>query len=249
MSSFVEFSPLSSQVKTNNNYSLSSKPYNDLISFGSMRKQFIRIIPQYMSLENKKLFSKNKYSSNIEELNKYKQEIISLKESISLLQEKKQKKLEQIEQLRSLMRKVGNNNTNTNNNNFHVNNYHKERETRDQRNNDQRFRGISSNEKKHCFAANSTTTCEDTEGGLSLLPSSSGLSSGKDDDTAPESGKYKDQDNQEDFNLSISISNSSNISSYNDNCGWRCCFGIEKDNAGELKGLQRKDLALLEKEN
>ena len=246
MSSFVEISALSSQVNTNNDNSSSSKPYNDLLNFGSIRKQFIRIVPQYMSLENKKLYSKNKFISNIEELNKYKQEIISLKESISLLQEKKQRKLEQIEELRCLMRKVGNKQNNNSNNNFHINNYHKERETKDQRNNDQRFRGAS--DKKHRFAANTTTTCDDNEGGLSLLPSSSGLSSGKDDDTAPESGIY--QDNQEDFNLSLSNSNSSSTSSCGNNYrGWHCCFGVEKDKAAELKGLQEKDSPLLEKEN
>ena len=251
MSSFVEISPLSSQVNTYNNYSLSSKPYNDLITYGSIRKQFIRIIPQYTSLENKKIFSKNKFSSNIEELNKYKQEILSLKESISILKEKKQKKLEQIEELRCLMRKVGNNNENNNNNNFHINNYHKERETKDQRNNDQRFRGNSSIDKKQRFAANSTTTSNDNEGGLSLLPSSSGLSSGKDDDTAPESGIYQDRDNQEDFILSLSNSSSNSNSNCccNNNCGWRCCFGVEKDKASELKGMHEKDCALLEKEN
>ena len=248
MSSFVEISALSSQVNTNNDNSSSSKPYNDLLNFGSIRKQFIRIVPQYMSLENKKLYSKNKFSSNIEELNKYKQEIISLKESISLLQEKKQNKLKQIEELRCLMRKVGNKQNTTNNNNYHINNYHKERETRDQRNNDQRFRGAS--DKKHRFAANTTTTCEESEGGLSLLPSSSGLSSGKDDDTAPESGIYQDHDNQEDFNLSLSNSNSSSNSSCYNNCGgWRSCFGVEKDKARELKGLQEKDCALVEKED
>lgn len=246
MSSFVEISALSSQVNTNNDNSSSSKPYNDLLNFGSIRKQFIRIVPQYMSLENKKLYSKNKFTSNIEELNKYKQEIISLKESISLLQEKKQRKLEQIEELRCLMRKVGNKQNNNSNNNFHINNYHKERETKDQRNNDQRFRGAS--DKKHRFAANTTTTCDDNEGGLSLLPSSSGLSSGKDDDTAPESGIY--QDNQEDFNLSLSNSNSSSTSSCGNNYrGWHCRFGVEKDKAAELKGLQEKDSPLLEKEN
>ena len=37
----VEISALSSQVNTNNDYSLSSKPYNDLLNFGSIRKQFI----------------------------------------------------------------------------------------------------------------------------------------------------------------------------------------------------------------
>lgn len=248
MSSTLEICQFPSIVNTNNNSTSSPKSYNDLINYCSIRKQLLRIIPQYMSIGNQKIISKNKYSSNIEEFRKCKQEIISLKESISLLQEKKQNKLKQIEELRCLMRKVGNKQNTTNNNNYHINNYHKERETRDQRNNDQRFRGAS--DKKHRFAANTTTTCEESEGGLSLLPSSSGLSSGKDDDTAPESGIYQDHDNQEDFNLSLSNSNSSSNSSCYNNCGgWRSCFGVEKDKAGELKGLQEKDCALVEKED
>ena len=104
-------------------------------------------------------------------------------------------------------------------------------------------------DKKHRFAANTTTTCEESEGGLSLLPSSSGLSSGKDDDTAPEGGNYQDLDNQEDFILGISNSSSSYSSCSNNNLSWRCCFGVEKDKAEKPKGLQEKDCALVEKEN
>ena len=255
MSRVINTTPISSPINTDNNSTSTSQPYNDLINYCSLRKQFFRIIPQYMSIENKNLISKKKLSSNIEEFRKYKQEIISLKESIAILKEKKQRKLEQIEELRCLMRKVGNKQNNNysskvSDKNLHINNYHNERETKDQRNNDQRFRGNSINDKKHCNAANTKGTCEDTEGGLSLVPSTSGISSGKDDDTAPESGNYQDHDNQEDFILSISNSNSSSTSSFNNNRYWRCCFGVEKDKGGELKGLgSEKEFTLLEKES
>ena len=280
MSSTLEICQFPSIVNTNNNSTSSPKSYNDLINYCSIRKQLLRIIPQYMSIGNQKIISKNKYSSNIEEFRKCKQEIISLKESISLLKEKKQRKLDQIckqeiislkesisllkekkqrkldqiEELRRLMRKVGNKNNNNNSplkckDNYHVSNNHNERETREQRNNDQRFRGNSNNDKKQCFAKGTTGSCEDNEGGLSLVPSTSGLSSGKDDDTAPEGGNYQDLDNQEDFILSISNSSSSYSSCSNNNLSWRWCFGVEKDKAEKPKGLQEKDCALVEKEN
>ena len=254
MSSTLEICQFPSIVNTNNNSTSSPKSYNDLINYCSIRKQLLRIIPQYMSIGNQKIISKNKYSSNIEEFRKCKQEIISLKESISLLKEKKQRKLDQIEELRCLMRKVGNKNNNNNSplkckDNFPINAKYNDRETREQRNNDQRFRGNSNNDKKHCFAQGTTGSCEDNEGGLSLVPSTSGLSSGKDDDTAPEGGNYQDLDNQEDFILGISNSSSSYSSCSNNNVSWRCCFGVEKDKAEKPKGLQEKDCALVEKEN
>ena len=147
MSHFVEFTPVSSPVLTNNNSSSSPKSYNDLINYCSIRKQFSRIIPQYMSIQNKKLISNKKLSSNIEEFRKYKQEIISLKESISILKEKKKKKLEKIEELRSIMRKVGNKSNNypskCSEKNLHINNYHNERESKEQRNNDYEYNGNS----------------------------------------------------------------------------------------------------------
>ena len=170
------------------------------------------------------------------------------------MKEKKQRKLDQIEELRCLMRKVGNKNNNNNSplkckDNFPINTKYNDRETREQRNNDQRFRGNSNNDKKHCFAQGTTGSCEDNEGGLSLVPSTSGLSSGKDDDTAPEGGNYQDLDNQEDFILGISNSSSSYSSCSNNNLSWRYCFGVEKDKAEKPKGLQEKDCALVEKEN
>ena len=214
---------ISTPLNTNNDFS-SSQSYNDLINYCSIRKQFIRIIPQSMTIQNKKLISKNKkFSSNIEEYRKYKQEIISLKESISLLREKKQKKLEQIEELRCLMRKVGNKN-NSNNTVHSPIKYHNERESKEQRNNDQ----------------------DSVEGYLSLVPTTSDLSSGKDDDAAPEGGNYGESDAQCDF----IISNDSSSSSFNNSDGWhRCCFGNSKENNKALKGLEEKELSLLEKGN
>ena len=171
MSCSLEFSPKSSPINTTNNFSSSSQSYNDLINYCSIRKQFFRIIPQYMNINNKKLISQKKSSSSIEEYRKYKQEIISLKESIALLKEKKQKKLEQIEELRCLMRKVGNKQYNNYSKNNNINNYHHDRETKEQRNNDQRFRCNPNNDKKQqCCFDTTKGTSEDVEGGLSLMP-------------------------------------------------------------------------------
>ena len=241
MSCSVEFS---TPLNTNNDFS-SSQSYNDLINYCSIRKQFNRIIPQSMTIQNKKLISKNKkFSSNIEEYRKYKQEIISLKESISLLREKKQKKLEQIEELRCLMRKVGNKN-NSNNTVHSPIKYHNERESKEQRNNDQRFRCNSYDKKQRCFDC-TTGKSDSVEGYLSLVPTTSDLSSGKDDDAAPEGGNYGESDAQCDF----IISNDSSSSSFNNSDGWhRCCFGNSKENNKALKGLEEKELSLLEKGN
>jgi len=242
MSCSVKFS---TPLNTNNNFTSSSQTYNDLINYCSIRKQFIRLIPQYMYVQNQKLTSKNKiFSSSIEEYRKCKQEIISLKESIALLREKKQKKLEQIEELRCLMRKVGNKN-NSNNTTYSPIKYHNERESKEQRNNDQRFRCNGKDKKQQCFDCTKGTS-DSTEGYLSLVPSTSGLSSGKDDDTAPEGGNYAESDAQSDFIIINSWSSSSNNS-----CRSRCCcFGNEKENNKELKGLQEKEqLSLLEKGN
>jgi len=247
MSCSLEFSPKSSPINTTNNFSSSSQSYNDLINYCSIRKQFFRIIPQYMNINNKKLISQKKSSSNIEEYRKYKQEIISLKESIALLKEKKQKKLEQIEELRCLMRKVGNKQYNNYSKNNNINNYHHDRETKEQRNNDQRFRCNPNNDKKQqCCFDTTKGTSEDVEGGLSLMPSTSGISSGKDEDTAPEGGNYPEQDNQSDFILS----NSSSINSICNSDYWRCCFAAGNEKADSLKGLEGNgSSSLLEKEN
>ena len=86
--------------------------YKDLINYCSLRKQFSRIIPiYYMDYQKYDFITKQKHVSSIEEYEKLKHEIISLKESINILKSKKQKKIKEIEELRSLMGKIGNKKT------------------------------------------------------------------------------------------------------------------------------------------
>ena len=85
------------------------KDYNDLINYGSIKKQLSRIIPvYYMDYQNYAYNFKQNNFTNIEEYEKLKEEIISLKESIYILKSQKQQKLKEIEQLRCQMRKIGN---------------------------------------------------------------------------------------------------------------------------------------------
>ena len=85
------------------------KDYNDLINYGSIKKQLSRIIPvYYMDYQNYAYTYKRNNFTNIEEYEKLKEEIISLKESIYILKSQKQQKLKEIEQLRCQMRKIGN---------------------------------------------------------------------------------------------------------------------------------------------
>ena len=86
--------------------------YKDLINYCSLRKQFSRVIPvYYMDYQKHDFILKQKHVSSIEEYEKLKQEIISLKESINILKSKKEKKLKEIKELRSLMGKIGNKKT------------------------------------------------------------------------------------------------------------------------------------------
>ena len=88
--------------------------YDDLIGYYALRKQFTRIIPSYYTEVQKQSYkSKRQNNSNMEEYKKLKEEINIMKESIELLKESKQKKLKKIEDLRVLMRKVGNKQINT----------------------------------------------------------------------------------------------------------------------------------------
>ena len=247
MSSTNQISPISLKSFFEIDVELSSKSYNNLINYGSMRKQFSRLIPNYMNYQNKKYKFINNYSSNIEELKKLKQEIISMNESISLLKEKKQQKLEQIEELRCLMRKVGNKQNKYDYNNFNSITNNHQRETRDQKTNKQCFRGT--NKKQH--SENIKASNVEVEGGLSLMRSTSDISSGKDDEAAPEGGYEGDK--QGDF-IICEINNSSSKSFWknnsNRNCRYNnkdcsCCFAFKEYNGGELKHLQEKDCCLL----
>ena len=121
MSSSKQIIPISTQLIFGTKIHSKNLTYNDLINYISLRKQFSRLIPQYLNYQNKKYIKNRNFTSNIEVFRKLKQEIISMEESISSLKEKKQKKLEEIEQLRCLMRKVGN--KQNNNYNKGTNNY------------------------------------------------------------------------------------------------------------------------------
>ena len=186
-------------------------------------------------------------SSYIEELKKLKEEIISIKESITSLQEKKQQKLDQIEELRCLMRKVGNKQNNNNSiikgkNNFNIiPNYH-QREANDHKANKQCFKGTNKKQDSNTIKSPS----DEVDGGLSLMPSTSDMSSGKDDEAAPE-GKYEGDD-QADFILCENSSSSWSNNNRNCSCNkkdCRCCFVDKDDKGGELLRLQEKDDCLL----
>ena len=102
-SSFLSFKL---SFKSTNNYS--NQSYNELISFGSLRKQLLRQIPSYLNYINKKYQLTKIYPLNFEEFQKIKEEMLSIKKSINLLKKEKQKKLDEIAQLRCLMHQVRN---------------------------------------------------------------------------------------------------------------------------------------------
>jgi len=189
-----------------------SQSYSELMNYGSIRKQFARLIPQYMNYNNKNHSSTLKFYSDIEEYQKLKQEITSMKDSILILKEKKQKKLEQIEQLRCLMRKVGNRSYNNNNNN--KNNLHfvknNNRETSLNNNNGKYFRCDNEKQQQQKCDNNNKGSVDESDGALCLVPTTSGISSGKDDEAAPE-GNYQDSgDNHGDDFINNSSSNCCN---------------------------------------
>ena len=189
-----------------------SQSYSELMNYGSIRKQFARLIPQYMNYNNKNHSSTLKFYSDIEEYQKLKQEITSIKDSILILKEKKQKKLEQIEQLRCLMRKVGNRSYNNNNNN--KNNLHfvknNNRETSLNNNNGKYFRCDNKKQQQEKCDNNNKGSVDESDGALCLVPTTSGISSGKDDEAAPE-GNYQDSgDNHGDDFINNSSSNCCN---------------------------------------
>ena len=161
---------ITSSFNSNNNENILStnkKSYEDFIGYCALRKQFSRIIPSYyIEIQMQNNENRKQNNSSLEEYKKLKEEIKNVKQSIELLKESKQEKLKEIENLRNIMRKVGKKQISykerkqINNNNI-INYCSKEKG-----NNEQSLacRKVSSDE------------------GLSLAPSTSGLSSGKDDD-------------------------------------------------------------------
>lgn len=166
-----------------NNLTSNDQSYDDLINVCALRKQFSRIIPSYYTeIQKQGLKIKRQNISSIEEYKKLQEEIDMIQESIELLKEKKQKKLKEIENLRSLMRKVGNKKMtkedkkqiNIINNNI-INYCGKEKNTKDQ--------CVKCSERK---GSNGFKVSSDE--GLSMAQTLSGLSSGKDDDLGADEG-------------------------------------------------------------
>lgn len=118
-------STLTFAINNSDNYSTdNTQSYNDLIFYGSLYKQLNRRFPNYYSSESitypKK---KSNNSNNEEEYKKLKKEIMIMQESIEALKSSKQKKLDQIEELRCLMRKVGNKTATSKEKNYIKNNF------------------------------------------------------------------------------------------------------------------------------
>ena len=235
MSSSKLITPILSQDLFGINPQSKCQSYNDLINYGSIRKQFSHLIPQYIKYQNKKYISNSNFTSNIEEMNKLKQEIISMKESISLLKSRKQKKLEQIEELRCFMRKIGNKQNNYHNKensslNRISNYYQRETNINNNNNNDKCFRGNNKIINKKQVSDNIKGSSDEVEGGSSIMQSTSDLSSGK-DEPAQDEGDYKG-DNQCDFTLCFNICNNNNSSNKKDVLHY--CFKGEENNETKL---------------
>ena len=96
-----------------NSLNSNEQSYIDLINLCSIRKQFTRIIPSCYIEVKKYQNSKLIPTQNIEEFTKLKEEINLMKEKIDLLKYSKEKKIQQIEELRCLMRKVANKEVNS----------------------------------------------------------------------------------------------------------------------------------------
>ena len=182
MSAINNNSPIFDSNTNENILASNEKSYDELIGYCALRKQFARIIPSYYTeIQQQSFNNKRQNISSIEEYKKLKEEINIMKESIELLKESKQKKLKQIEELRILMRKVGNKQISCKekkhiNNNI-INNYcTREKPSAEQ----QGFRCMDSKDSS-CFKVSS-------DEGLSLAPTTSGLSSGKDDEAGLEDG-------------------------------------------------------------
>ena len=175
-SSQTSFLSLKLSFKSTNNYS--NQSYNELISFGSIRKQLARQIPSYLNYINKKYPLTKIYPLNFEEFQKIKEEMLSIKKSINLLKKEKQKKLDEIAQLRCLMHQVRNGKCEFNNceNNKDINiNNNCQQEIFKQKNKNPYFRR---NNKKF---NNSNSASEENKQKLSFIHSTSNNSSEKDE--------------------------------------------------------------------
>ena len=194
MSSSSQTSILSLKLsfKSTNNYS--NQSYNELISFGSIRKQLARQIPSYLNYINKKYPLTKIYPLNLEEFQKIKEEILSIKKSINILKKEKQKKLDEIEQLRCLMHQVRNGKCEFNNceNNKDINiNNNCQQEIFMEKNKNPYFRG--NNKKSNNDITKSSS--EENKQKLSFIHSTSNNSSEKDE--ADSNGNYEVENQKE----------------------------------------------------
>ena len=188
-SSFLSFKL---SFKSTNNYS--NQSYNELISFGSIRKQLARQIPSYLNYINKKYPLTKIYPLNFEEFQKIKEEMLSIKKSINLLKKEKQKILDEIDQLRFLMHQVKNGKCEfincENNKDININN-NCQQEIFMEKNKNPYFRG---NNKK--FNNDITkSSSEENKQKLSFIHSTSNNSSEKDE--ADSNGNYEVENQKE----------------------------------------------------
>ena len=169
-----EITPISNNNKIKDNNESNSMSYHDLINYCSIRKQLSRIIPNfYQNIHQNKTITQD-----FEQYNKIKEEIKVIEQSIIGLKFQKQKKLEQIEELRNLMRKVGTQKIIINNKNIIKNNYYS-RERKESPINKGNNKGLNGNYK---------ISSDKGEGISSNAHTLSGLSSGKDDGAGYEDG-------------------------------------------------------------
>ena len=200
--------------------SSNKKSYEDLVGYCALRKQFSRIIPSYYT-EIQEKNNKNRQQNNnssLEEYKKLKEEINNIKKSIEILKESKQEKLKKIENLRNIMRNVGQKQISYKDkkqiNDNIINNYW----AREKQNID---------ESSKCSGRKGSSNCKvSSDEGLSLAQTISGLSSCKDEDNGAEDGG-----NHPACHYDLSISNSSSGS-------W--CFTNE-DNNNELLMLHNPE--------
>ena len=171
---------LSLKLSFNSTKNYSNQSYNELISFGSIRKQLARQIPSYLNHINKKYPLTKIYPLNFEEFQKIKEEMLSIKKSINLLKKEKQKKLDEIDQLRFLMHQVRNGKCEfincENNKDININN-NCQQEIFKQKNRNPYFRGY--NKKSNNDITKSSS--EENKQKLSFIHSTSNNSSEKDE--------------------------------------------------------------------
>ena len=235
-SSQTSFLSFKLSFKSTNNYS--NQSYNELISFGSIRKQLARQIPSYLNYINKKYPLTKIYPLNFEEFQKIKEEMLSIKKSINLLKKEKQKKLDEIEQLRYLMHQVRNGKCEFNNceNNKDINiNNNCQQEIFKQKNKNPYFRG--NNKKSNNDKIKSSS--EENEQKLSFIHSTSNNSSEK--DKADSNDGYEVENQKELIIYENQNCCHSKNDDNNDKDDSKGSFDYEENTEKKLREIRKKD--------